>query len=359
MKKSLFIIAATALIVSCATNDIKNDVVNDAPIGFDSYSNLATKSSSSGNLEDYHTTFGVWGYKTVTRNNAATEEAVMEREVNNVSKSYKVTNDDNGNGSADWDYDGTDGTALGQFLKYWDKTASKYQFDAYAPYSDNASISNHVISIAAGQYAANENLQASLSETLNTAVFSGTGVTSASASTDWMMPASSYIRNAANGTMSNAIVDLEFKHMLSKVILVVKTKDNFPFNITLNSLSLDNVHGSGSYNGSAWTTTASAVSVAGKVGTMTKSETNAQHKYYSIECLVIPQATAAPKFSVNYKIGSDPEIFDVKETAIEHITSFAAGTVYTITATIGPDPINFDCTVTDWTADNTGSVTVE
>lgn len=355
MKKSIFIIAATALVISCASNDIKNDVVNEIPIGFDTYSNLATKASSSSNLEDYHQTFGVWGYKTVN----STESAVMERVVSTVSKSYEVKYNDDGNGSADWDYDGTVGSSLGQFLKYWDKTASKYQFDAYAPYSDNASISNHVISIAAGQYAANENLQASLSETLNTAVFTGTGVTSTTASTDWMMPAASYIRNAANGTMSSDIVNLEFKHLLSKVIIVVKTKDDFPFDITLSSLSLNNVHGSGSYDGSAWTATASAVNVAGKVGTITKSTSSTKHKYYSIECLVIPQATAAPTFSVSYTIGSDPEPFVVTGQSITGITSFAAGTVYTITATIGPDPINFDCTVSDWTADNTGAVTVE
>lgn len=356
MKKSIFIITATALVISCASNDVKNDILQEEmSIGFDSFSSLATKSSSAANLEDYHQTFGVWGYKTVN----ATESAVMERIVSSVSKSYQVKHDDSGNGSADWDYDGTAGSALGQFLKYWDKTASKYQFDAYAPYSDNASISNHVISIANGQYAANENLQTTLSETLNTEVFSGVGVTSTTASTDWMMPAASYVRNASGGTMSSDIVNLDFKHILSKVIIVVKTKDDFPFNITLNSLSLNNVYGSGSYNGTAWTTSGSAVSVNGVVGEMTKSTTATKHKYYAIECLVMPQATAAPKFSVNYKIGTDPETFDVSEVSIDNITSFAAGTAYIITATIGPDPINFDCTVTDWTANEAGSVTVE
>lgn len=352
MKKSLFIIATTALVISCASNDVKNDIVDEVPIGFDSFSNKILKSSSSTNLEDYHTTFGVWGYKTVN----SSESAVMERTVSNVSKSYKVTHNDGGNGSASWDYDGTAGTALGQFLKYWDKTASKYQFDAYAPYSDNASISNHVISIASGQYAANENLQATWGETLNTSVFSGTGTTSTTASTDWMMPAT-YIRNASNGVMSNAIVDLAFSHILSKVIIIVKTKDDFPFNITINSLSLNSVHGTGSYNGSAWTTSGNAVSVPGTVGTMTKSTTETQHKYYSIECLVMPQATAAPTFSVQYTIGSDPEVFTVTGAAITGISSFAAGTVYTITATIGPDPINFDCTLSsDWTTGGAGTI---
>ena len=355
MKKSIFIIAATALVISCASNDVKNDILQEEmSIGFDSFSSLATKSSSATTLESYHQSFGVWGYKTVN----SSESAVMERIVSSVSKSYKVKYNDNGNGSADWDYDGTEGSSLGQFLKYWDKTASKYQFDAYAPYSDNASISNHVISIANGQYAANENLQTTLSETLNTEVFSGVGSTSTTASTDWMMPSASYVRNASGGTMASDIVNLDFKHLLSKVIVIVKTKDNFPFNITINSLSLDNVHGTGSYDGSAWTTSG-AVSVNGVVGTMTKSTTAAPHKYYSIECLVMPQATAAPKFSVNYKIGSDPETFDVNEQSISNITSFVAGTAYIITATIGPDPINFDCTVTDWTANETGSVTID
>ena len=361
MKKSLFIIAAAALVVGCASNDVKNDITQEIPIGFDSYSNLATKASTSTDLETYHTTFGVWGYKTVS----GTETPVMQRtvEVNNenVIRSYQVTYDNSGNGSADWDYDGTAGTALGQFLKYWDKTASKYQFDAYAPYSDNASISNHVISIASGQYAANQNLQTSFSETLNTSVFTGTGATNQTASTDWMT-AAPYVRNASNGVMSSDIVNLAFSHILSKVIIVVKTKDDFPFNITINSLSLNNVYGTGSYSGSTstWTTSGSATSVDGVVGTMTASTTATKHNYYSIECLVMPQATAAPKFSVNYTIGSDPEIFDVSEATITNVTSFVAGTVYTITATIGPDPINFDCTLSaDWTGNTTGAVTVQ
>ncbi len=356
MKKIMLIITAASLIVGCASDEIRNDVATDVAIGFDSYSNLATKASSSAVLESYHNTFGVWGYKTVS----GTETAVMERIVSSVSKSYKVThNDENGNGSADWDYDGSTGSALGQYLKYWDKTASKYQFDAYAPYSDNASISNHVISIASGQYAANQNLQTEFSESLNTSTFTGIGSTSTTASTDWMMPASSYVRNAENGTISNAIVNLEFKHILSKVIVIVKTKDDFPFDITINSLSLNNVFGTGAYNGSAWTTSGDAVSVSGVVGKMTKSTTNTKHKYYSIECLVMPQTTAAPTFSVNYKIGNDPETFNVSGAAISNITAFAASTVYTITATIGPDPINFDCAVSDWTVDNNGEVTIE
>lgn len=350
MKKSLLIIAATSLVVACMENDFVNETA-ETPIGFETYSGLALKSSSALTLETYHQTFGVWGYKTV-----GTESTVMDH--------YKVIyNDANGNGSHDWDYDG-DNAPSGQYLKYWDKTASQYRFDAYAPYNNtNASITNHVISIESGEYAANENLQATLSETLNTDVFSGVGATSTTASTDWMT--ASVTRNASGNpaTMSSELVTLSFSHLLTKVIVAVKTKVDFPKTINISSLSINNVYGTGSYNGTAWTASGTAKSVAGVVGSIQDAEKtdNANtHNYYAIECLVMPQATAAPTFSVTYTIGDDPEEFVVTGKSISNITSFAAGTVYTITATIGPDPIHFDCTLTqDWTADNTGSVTVE
>lgn len=350
MKRSLIILAATALVISCSNDSVRYDIEEqETPIGFDSYSSLATKAITSTNLEDYHTTFGVWGYKTYN----AQESTVMSH--------YKVIhNDDNGSGKNDWDYDGSNAPA-GQYLKYWDKMASQYRFDAYAPYSANASITNHVISISSGKYAANQNLQATLSETQNTTAFTGTGSTSDNASTDWMTATTT--RNAAGtpARMSSDVVNLSFSHILTKVVVIVKTKTDFPKDIIINSLSLDNVYGTGSYDGTVWTTSGDAVSVAGVVGTIKDEEKDDDanaHNYYAIECLVMPQASAAPKFSVNYKIGNDIETFDVSKVDISNITSFAAGTVYTITATIGPDPIDFDCAVSPWTENSTGSVIV-
>lgn len=352
MKKSYIILSVVAAaFAACSQNDIITEIADkEVPVGFETFSGLATKSSASTVLEDYHETFGVWGYKTVS----GTESAVMDP--------YKVLYDDNGSGSHDWDYDGDNAPAT-QFLKYWDKTASKYEFDAYAPYSTNASIASHVISIASGQYAANENLQTTLSKTLNTSVFTGVGASSTTASTDWMM-ADTYVRNATGtpAVMGSELVTLDFKHILSKVIVVVKTKADFPKDINITSVSLDNVYGTGSYNGTAWTTSGTAVSVAGVTGTISdsnKTDGANNDNYYTIECLVMPQATAAPQFSVTYTIGTDTEIFAVSNVAITNVTSFVAGTAYTITATIGPDPINFDCTVTDWTSNTTGAVVIE
>ena len=355
MKKSYLILAAVAAtFAACSQNEVITEITEqEVPIGFETFSDLATKASTSTNLEDYYTTFGVWGYKTY----GGTESAVMAH--------YKVIyNDDNGSGSADWDYDG-DHAPSGQYLKYWDKMASQYRFDAYAPYSANASIANHAISIASGQYAANQNLQTTLSETQNTSVFSGDGTTSTTASTDWMT--ATYTRTAtapvtgSPARMGTEVVPLAFSHILSKVVVVVKTKVNFPKTINITAISLNNVYGTGAYDGSAWTTSGTAVSVSGATGSISDSDlTDAVNNdlYYAIECLVMPQGTAAPKFSVTYTIGSDPEVFDVSQVDITGISSFEAGTVYTITATIGPDPINFDCTVTNWTTGDAGSVTV-
>lgn len=354
MKKSLFIIAATALIISCASNDVKNDIVDEIPIGFETFSNKALKGESALTLESYHTTFGVWGYKTVS----STESAVMTN--------YKVIyNDANGSNTTYlWNYDGTNAPS-GQYLKYWDKAASQYRFDAYAPYSaTNASIdANHVISIASGQYAANENIQATLSETLNTTKFSGEGASSSTLSTDWMT-ATTTRTAASNATIATDVVSLSFSHLLTKVIVAVKTKTDFPKDINITSISLNNVMGTGSYNGTTWSTAGStAVNVAGRTGAISDAEKtdNANaHVFYAIECLVIPQATAAPTFSVTYTIGNDPEVFTVTAAAITGISAFAAGSVYTITATIGPDPIHFDCTLSsDWTTGSAGSITVD
>ena len=362
MKKQLFVFAATALLISCASDGLRNEIVEtETPIGFETFSSKALKSSSSPNLEDYLTTFGVWSYKTVKRDdpqNPGTQKDT-EEEVMNGDHGYKVThNDANGHGAASWHYDGTAGLALGQVMKYWDKSASKYEFYAYAPYSENVTISNHVISIAAGQYAANENLQGTLSTTLNSRTFTGDGTSAQNKSTDWMMPAA-YTRNATNNVMGTGTVVLDFKHILSKIIVVVKTQDDFPYDITLNSISLNNIFGTGSFNGTNWDITGqTAVNLDGAAaGTISKSTTTTQNMYYSIECLAIPQSSAQPKLSVNYTISG--ETFDVVDAAIDQIQSFAKGTVYTITATIGPAPIHFDCTVTDWTVDNNGSSSIQ
>ncbi len=339
MKKSYFLMAVAAtMFAACSQSDVLNETKAQdeaQAIGFSTYSDKATRGSSSDVLETYHKTFGVWAYKTYE----GSETPVMPH--------YQVMNDDNGSGSHDWDYDG-DNAPAGQLLKYWDKRAS-YTFCAYAPYAAGVTINatSKVISVPEGQYAANQNIQTSWNETLNTGVFSGTGVGALDASTDWMI-ADVVTRSAGD----NELVEEQFSHTMSKLIVCLKTKDDFEDVIKVNSVSVNNVHGEGSYSSDAgWTTVDAGKTINGQIGDIVKEKT-----FYSMEYLLIP-SNDAPNFSVNYTINED--IYDVKNQAIVGITKFAPGTVYTLTVTISADPIHFDAKVTDWAVGSAGSVTIE
>ena len=341
MKKSYFLmVAAATMFAACSQSDVLNEVQvqeEAQAIGFSTYSNKATRASSSADLETYHATFGVWAYKT------------YEGVETNVMPNYVVAYNDAGNGSKDWDYDGTTGAAAGQVLKYWDKRAS-YQFFAYAPHnSDNVSIdaTSKVISIKDGQYAANENIQTAWGAQ-NNGVFTGTGLSAAYKSTDWMI--ATPVTKAAG---VNELVEEQFSHTMSKLIVCLKTTDTFAETITVNSVAVNNVHGSGKYSSDAtgWTTTGSVKTINGQVGDIVAGDT-----FYSMEYLVIP-STDAPNFSVNYTINGDT--YDVKSQAIAGITEFAPGTVYTLTVTISAEPIHFEATVADWTVGPAGSVTIQ
>lgn len=330
--------AAAMMFAACSQSDVLNEVQvqeEAQAIGFSTYSSKSTRGSSSEVLETYHKTFGVWAYKTYE----GSETPVMPH--------YQVRNDDNGSGSHDWDYDG-DNKLAGQSLKYWDKRAS-YTFCAYAPYAAGVTINatSKVISIPEGQYAANQNIQTSWDENLNTTgVFSGTGVGALDASTDWMIA-----NVVARPAGANDLVEEQFSHTMSKLIVCLKTKNDFNDVITVNSVSVNNVHGVGSYSSDAgWTTADAGKTINGQIGDIVKEKT-----FYSMEYLLIP-SNDAPNFSVNYTINGDT--YDVKSEDIVGIDAFAPGTVYTLTVTISADPIHFDAKVTNWAVGGAGAVEI-
>lgn len=123
MKKSVFIIAATALVVGCAQTDSFRDVNDqESLIAFSkTYIEKGTKAFQYGaydmsNFETAGNTFAVFGYKTVS---STTTKVFGERtgETQGVVVTF----------GTDWSYSP---------LRYWDKTASTYDFYAYAPSSD-------------------------------------------------------------------------------------------------------------------------------------------------------------------------------------------------------------------------------
>lgn len=341
MKKNYFLLAAsTMMFAACAQTDMVNEVVTEeAPqaIGFEPFAEKVTRGLTSNKLEEYHKGgFGVWAYKSTKTNGA-------------VMPNYNVKYE---NG---WIYDGLTGGTDGrqnQTIKYWDKKAS-YEFYAYAPYSTNASINenNKVISIAVGQYAANENLQTSFSTTLNTSAFSGEGVTADKASTDWMIAAD--VKNYASyGTPVSEV----FSHTMSKIIVRIQSTIA---NTNVTSVTVNNVYGSGSYSSNAgWTVNGNATNIEGATGEIETANTN----YYAMEYLLIPsnysgEGVAKPSFSIEYEISGDK--YTVNDMAITDVSEFSPNTNYIVTVKIDLDAIEFTANAEPFSTPKFDPTTIE
>ena len=324
MKKNYFLLAATTMMfAACAQTDLVNEVVTEETpqaIGFETFAEKTTRHSSSTTMTDYQTTFGVFGYN----NNDGL-----------FMKNFKVHDE---NKDAKWIYIGETGGADGstvQEAKYWNKLAT-YDFYAYAPYNSGVNFDGTKFTIPSGNYAATENLQTTFG-TRNGETFS--------TNVDWMLA------SQKNYTYSQgATVPLAFSHMLSKIAVVVKTTGDEDITVTNISLEGD-TYKTGYYNGTAWEPSNEVV-LTGVVGDIEEKNMD----YYSMEYLLIPAATAAPKLSIDYTVNG--QTYRQSDLAISGITSFAPNTFYTITVTIGLEPIQFSATSATWGA-GTGSVTIE
>lgn len=352
MKKNYFMLAlASMMMAACANNDLVDDLVKEEvpqAIGFETFANKTTRAitddpntddvNEATQLQNYHTSFGVWAYKTVGSTTT------------NVMPNYKV--DYTAGISATWEYK----DVTNQSLKYWDKQATSYDFYAYAPYAaTGVSIDEGKISIINGEYAANENLQSKIVEgvekgfttSLNTKKFSGLGASSTTASTDWMIAEANNIANANFGKD----VEEVFKHTMSKLIVILKSNDVATgTDVEVTEVSINNVYGSGSYNGTSWTPSGDAKSIEGLVGELSTTD-----GYYSMEYLLIP-STEAPTFSITYTVNGDE--YTVSGAEITGIDKFEANTCYTLTATIGLTPIKFTASAVDFSQPG-GSVTIQ
>lgn len=356
MKKNYFMLAAaTMMFAACAETDLVNEVnMEEAPkaIGFETFANKTTRTGNDSRtaLNSYHTTFGVWTYKSTS----TTEDPVMD----NYKVSYKVTQTTDASGNTvstpSWEYAGEQGTET-QTLKYWDKNA-EYSFYAYAPYSTTVTIdaNKNIIIIPWGEYAANENLQESLSATPNTNDFTGVGSSNNAKSTDWLI--ATPITGYKDYTQE---VNETFAHTMSRLIVKVSST---VANTMINSISVNGVYGMGMYDGSEWktsyteneqVTTAPSESIEGKTGSLATANT----EYYTMEYLLIPSAEA-PTFSISYTINGDT--YGVTDKTITNIGSFAANTSYTLSVSIDLSAIEFTATAADFaTTVENGSVDIE
>ena len=132
MKKAIYLFAAAAFMASCNQEVLVDNATNAQPevnrrIGFDTFVDKATRAQGTNStaLNDFYTTFNVYGWKTV----GEATTCVFD----NVAVSYyDNTNTEAEKPSSEWGATPETGWYY-QNVRYWDKMASKYLFSAFTP----------------------------------------------------------------------------------------------------------------------------------------------------------------------------------------------------------------------------------
>lgn len=368
MKKSLFIIAATALVVGCASNDVKNDIVNEPmPIGFSNI-NVGKKTKNAGEitnkaaLEQENNTIKVWGWKTYN----ATPSIVFDGTTVTYNAAYAT------NHTTGWNYSP---------LKYWDFAAS-YDFYAVAPATKfSIDASTKIISATSV-----EPVQILADNNGNSKVTTSTAI-------DYLVAANVH-KAAPKGNADDGDVEFTFSHILSKLAVKVLTtsdfnnsESNYP-QIKLTSLTV-NIEGmcpsytqktagavnSSSTDGDTWSGTAAGATplycykTEGSVAALLLNTTANEVASY----LIAPTATAVSpatpatatytvdvEYDVIYSSAqNDSEHFVAEGKEIGVLNKFGQNTSNTLTITIAPQAIYFDVeTISDWTNGLGGTVLV-
>lgn len=218
--------AAALMFAACAQFDTVNEVPESEPqaIGFDTYAQLPTRatenttdpSTYSTALETHHTTFKVWASKQLA------DDSYVDVYATPGIVSYAALK---------WTADP---------LKYWDKSASNYQFYAAAPsaitWAYNESLtddgSTGYITLTSGYSLAgttNDNIAT------RTTALKNTWLESTGADKDLMIAAACEVGKANYNKAAPDAVGLNFIHILSKLNIAVKTTED---NVVLKALDV-------------------------------------------------------------------------------------------------------------------------
>ena len=386
MKKSIFIIAATALVISCASNDVKKDIEESlVPIGFTkTYIEKNTKAINKGaytslNFEKEGNTFGVWSFKTTESQNNAQVHV-------NQKVEYKSGLTGPSNPKQNYEYDDTKDWTYTP-LKYWDNTASEYKFFAYAPHD--------------GDFTGT----AALSGSSPTA-FSISGFEQAHTQPNMIdlmtdLTSKQSVTPSTSKKIGQNDVEFTFGHILSNINIKMAVspalkadKDNNP--VTVVSLTLGAIKMDGSYaydtpnTKYAWTlastpstqtfpaTKAKKFNDDGDDGTTAEidvvfasNELKSQADGFTAvpemtDLLFVPQAVdAAYAISLEYYIGLEKFERTILLSAFQNnssqtLATWSPGYQYNYNIVIGPDPILFDIeTVSDWSDGGTYTYIVQ
>ena len=215
MKKSyLMIAAAAALFVACAGNDVINEVVDEEiAIGFEGkYVNKETRAEITqswfSNADENH--FGVYGYKGDFQL------------FNNEDVKWNNTNND-------WTH---------STVRFWDKSATNYNFYAYAPYNATHTFTNKKFSFTTVPVIKDITLD-------NADIAIATPITAMSYGN------CTHIDPAVAGH-GEGHVEFDFNHILSKLAFKVKTSvDPTVAEIKVTALQIDFPQGTATWTQNA------------------------------------------------------------------------------------------------------------
>lgn len=402
MKKNYFMLAATTMMLAaCAQTDVVNEIaVEETPqaIGFETFANKQTRTTEnsgadySGNLSNHHTTFKVWASKLVAENDPTTD----------VTSQYVPVYADNAPGTVTYTSSWTAAP-----LKYWDKTATSYEFYAAAPaiesttnpnygwVADNTNGAEGYLTfnnfVLKGEAKDNLASVTSNNDSWKDLIKTVDGTESKPNDIDLMIAAPCNVLNTNYNKTTPDDVNLDFIHILSRLNINVMAVASSP-TIILTGLEVHGLKNKGTFNENTtlsnnatlaagthlrWqNTTQGSVSpssdgtytLAAHLGTGTNglqltNTAQATHKYLIIPQTVTGTSTnaniaSAPSgeayLKINYTVDNEPfEAYYSLATAFGVETlSFNEGWQNTLNITISPVAITFTANAAVWANKN-------
>lgn len=370
MKKQYFMIAAAAtLFAACAETDLIDEVsVQEVPqvIGFETFVDKATRVGEESNttaLNLHHQSFKVWGYKMVPAIVTAFDGVTITYNSNSTNNTTK------------WEYSP---------LRYWDKTATSYEFYAATPKDENWEIVT--TSTIEGTTPTTTDLTANnYYLTLDGFTLEDHDATNQNSRGNEV----SYFNDSqinkdlmvATSSTKNALVDFTFNHILSRLDVTVAKEVNFTETITVKEFQVCNLFGKGNYTQKATPTWETIDNSYITYNTGAVCEVSVDEKYL-LQSLIIPQtATYAsidtdgsnkgdyPYIWIQYTIqdetvaNSTPETFNayynLADVFGDAALAITAGYRYTLGITISPNAIEFDGDVTNWVSQSATDIEIQ
>lgn len=251
MKKYLFIIATTALVLTgCSDSDtLKKDVQNTDAISFTSYTNKQTRATENSNAAyswhffNHHTTFQVWGYKNTS------DTPVFDGDVVTVNQ---TTANVDGQTAAANSY-----TYTYSPLRFWDKAATTYEYYAAAPSGTNGSwtfVSNGIEAANVGQNKGYFTTSSTLTPA-NLSTSSNLVYTTSFKGSDDIDKLIAEKKTVSYANFKRD-VDLLFMHILSRLNITIKADENLVAptddinkqKIVMKSLVVKNLNAAGNFS---------------------------------------------------------------------------------------------------------------